>query len=103
MKRPACSRNTSFGTGTYAGIQGTLLKSEVEREIGTFDAFISRGAINPPIVASSTPQRLDYEEQNLAVSLNQLVGNDWSFGARYQLTFSDLQTSFREIPVGDAA
>ena len=87
-----------FGTGTYAGIQATLLKSEVEREIGTFDAFIAGGIINPPIVASSTPQRLDYEEQNLAVSLNQLVGNEWSFGARYQLTFSDLETTFREVP-----
>ena len=87
-----------LGTGTYAGVQATLLNSEVEREIGTFDAFLLRGSINPPIVSSSTPQRLDYEEQNLSMSLNQLVGNDWSFGARYQLTFSDLQTTFREIP-----
>ena len=88
-----------FGTGTYVGAQATLLKSEVDREIGTFDAFIQSGFINPPIVASSTPQRLDYEEQNLSLSLNQLVGNEWSFGARYQLTFSDLQTTFPEVPL----
>jgi tetratricopeptide (TPR) repeat protein len=87
-----------LGTGTYLGAQATLLKAEVEREIGTFDAFLERGAINPPIVASSTPERLDYEEQNLALSINQLVGNEWSFGARYQLTFSDLQTTRREVP-----
>jgi tetratricopeptide (TPR) repeat protein len=87
-----------LATGTYAGIQATLLKSEVDRQIGTFDAFIERGFINPPIAASSTPQRLDYEEQNLAMSLNQLVGDDWSLGARYQLTFSDLRTTFREVP-----
>jgi tetratricopeptide (TPR) repeat protein len=89
-----------FECGTYVGLQASLLRAEVERRIGTFDAFLNNSGtrIVPPIAASSTSQRLDYEEQNLTATLNQLVGNEWSFGARYQLTFSDLETEFSGIP-----
>ncbi len=30
-----------FPTGTYVGLQGTFLQSEVDRTVGTFDAFLS--------------------------------------------------------------
>ena len=59
--------------------------------------------IIPPIIASSTPQQLDYEEQNLILSCNQLLGEEWSLGARYQLTLSDLRRPFAKFRVGDAA
>ena len=39
-----------------------------------------------------------YEEQDLLVTVNQLVGDEWSFGARYQLAYSNLHTIFPEIP-----
>jgi len=87
-----------FSTGTYVGLQASLLRSEVDRRIGTFDAFTSAGAIVPPIVASSTAQQLDYEEQNLIFTFNQLLGEEWSLGARYQVSHSDLTTAFRELP-----
>jgi tetratricopeptide (TPR) repeat protein len=90
-----------FPTGTYVAVQGTALKSNVDRTIGVFDAFLTPfgGRINPPIIPSSTPQRLRYEEQNLLFTFNQLVGDQWSFGARYQFTHSDLDTIFDGIPV----
>lgn len=88
-----------FGTGTYVALQATLLRSDVERQIGTFDALLAGGRIQPPIVASSTPEQLHYEEQNLAFTFNQLLGDRWSVGAKYQVSFSDLQTVFREIPL----
>ena len=84
-----------FPTGTYVGIQGTFLKSDVDRRVGVFDAFFDPSFV-PPIVPSSTPQLLKYEEENLSLTLNQLVGNEWSFGARYQVAFSDLQTIFED-------
>ncbi len=87
-----------FRTGTYFGLQASLLRSEVDRRIGTFDATTVAGAIRPPIIASSTAQQLDYEEKNLTFSLNQLLGQEWSLGARYQFTHSDLTTTFRELP-----
>ena len=89
-----------FASGTYAGLQATFLQSDVDRTVGTFNAFLAPfgGRINPPIVPSSTPQKLRYEEQDLLVTVNQLVGDEWSFGARYQLSYSNLQTIFSEIP-----
>jgi len=89
-----------FGTGTYAGLQATVLQSDVDRSVGAFNAFLAPfgGRINPPIVASSTQQQLRYEEQGLLATVNQLVGDEWSFGARYQFTHSRLRTIFTEIP-----
>ncbi len=89
-----------FSTGTYVGLQGTVLQSDVDRTIGTFDAFLAPfgGRINPPIVPSSTPQELRYEEQGVLATVNQLVGDEWSFGARYQFTHSRLRTTFTDIP-----
>jgi len=88
-----------FSTGTYVGLQATLLQSDVDRTVGVFDANLVPfgGRINPPIVSSSTPQQLRYEEQGLLATFNQLVGDEWSFGARYQFTYSRLQTIFTEV------
>ncbi len=87
-----------FRTGTYVAVQGSLLRSEVDRRIGSFDATTVAGAIRPPIVAGSVAQALDYEEKSLIFTFNQLLGEEWSLGARYQVTHSDLTTSFRELP-----
>ena len=88
-----------FSSGTYAGVQATILRSNVNRRAGVFGGSAdSFGNINAPIVASSTPQSFRYEEDNLLLTLNQLVGNEWSFGARYQVTFSDLETIFSGVP-----
>jgi tetratricopeptide (TPR) repeat protein len=88
-----------FPTGTYIGLQGTVLRSNVDRTVGIFDAFLTPfgGRINPPIVASSTPEQLRYEEQGVLATINQLVGDEWSFGARYQFTHSRLRRVFTEI------
>ena len=87
-----------FGTGTYVALQATLLRSDVQREIGTFDAFLAAGRIEAPIVASSTAENLHYEEQNLAFTFNQLLGDRWSVGGKYQVSFSNLESVFPEIP-----
>jgi tetratricopeptide (TPR) repeat protein len=89
-----------FPTGTYVGLQGTVLKSDVDRTVGAFDAFLAPfgGRINPPIVSSSTQQQLRYEEQGILATVNQLVGDEWSFGARYQFTYSRLRTIFTDLP-----
>jgi tetratricopeptide (TPR) repeat protein len=87
-----------FGMGTYVALQTALLRSDVNHRIGTFDALVANGRIDPPIVPSSTPQQLNYEEQDLLFTFNQLVGDRWSLGANYQYSFADLQTVFSAIP-----
>jgi len=98
-----------FPTGTYVGLQATLSQSDVDRTVGTFDAFLTPPfppfppSIDPPIVPSVTPQKLRYEEQDLLFTVNQLVGDEWSFGARYQVSYSNLQTIFPDIPTAVVA
>ncbi len=91
-----------FPTGTYVGIQVTDMQSDVDSTVGTFDAFLTPPPpplfLNPPIVSSSTPQKLRYDEQDLLVTVNQLVGDEWSFGGSYQLSYANLETIFPAIP-----
>ncbi|MCL4788435.1 MAG: FecR domain-containing protein [Verrucomicrobia bacterium] len=82
-----------FKTGTYLGLEAQLLNSEADRTIGAVDLFFP-----PTYVASSTRQNLDYQEQNLIVTLNQLLGDGWSLGARYQLLLAELETVYPDIP-----
>ena len=53
-----------FPTDTYVSAQAGVLRSDLSQEVGTFDATLSPfGGIIPPIVASSTREQLDYEEE----------------------------------------
>ncbi|HMC28067.1 MAG TPA: TonB-dependent receptor, partial [Verrucomicrobiae bacterium] len=83
-----------FPTHTYFGIEAQLLSSQVRRTIGSFDRPVS-----PPVnVPSSTPEHLDYDEQSLLATANQLLAQDWSIGAQYRFTKSQLHTLFPDIP-----
>ncbi|MBM3834896.1 MAG: tetratricopeptide repeat protein [Verrucomicrobia bacterium] len=83
-----------FATGTYVGVEAELLKSDADRQLGVIAAV----GFPPVISASTTTQKLDYSERNLVITLNQLVGKSWSFGARYRLSDSRLTADFPEIP-----
>jgi outer membrane receptor protein involved in Fe transport len=87
-----------FSTQTYLGIQAEFLQSEVDHVVGVFEYS---GSLPPPPVMtpSSTPQRLEYEEPSVTVTLNQLISDYWSIGAQYRFTRSTLHTVFPEIPV----
>src|SRR5262249_19275476 len=45
-------------------------------------------------IPTQLPHDLNYKERSLIVSLNQLVGRDWAFGAHYRLSDADLKTSY---------
>ncbi len=80
---------------TYIGITGQILNSEVKRTVGTFlsDAFQYETAI-----PSRLRENLDYQEQSLVCTVNQLLANNWSLGARYQLSHADLKDDFGGLP-----
>lgn len=84
---------------TYFGIEGHLLDSEVGQEIGVFNynGMSPMPSTPPPVQPGSIPKRLDYEEQSVAVTLNQLVADEWSFGAQYRFTRAELGTTFPSI------
>jgi hypothetical protein len=87
-----------FVTRTYLGLSAGSLRSQADRSVGVFDLDFSDYA-HP----NQTGERLDYRENTLLVTLNQLVGHEWSFGATYRLSDAVLQDRFPDVlPVVDS-
>src|SRR6185369_12379891 len=66
-------------TRTYFGLTLELLQSSVDRWRGV---YVQTNVDLP--AADSLLERLDYEEKSLRASLDQLVGDCWATGARYE-------------------
>ena len=83
-------------TNTYLGLEAQLLDSDVAQQVGV---FALSGDIPPaPAGVFSTPERLAYEERSIAATINQLISDEWSLGAQYRFSRSELRTSFPNIP-----
>jgi len=87
--------DVKFNTGTYVGIGAQMLSSELTQEIGVFDFNIQSGL---PLVPSSTRERLDFREGSIGLAVNQLLGNEWSFGISYNFTSSELNAHLLDVP-----
>jgi outer membrane receptor protein involved in Fe transport len=86
------SLEENFAGRTYVGLTGEVLGSAVQRTIGAYNQdenFIT--------TVSQTAKELDYEERNLGLTFNQLMGAEWSMGARYRLSRARLEGRFEEI------
>ncbi|MCI0747125.1 MAG: TonB-dependent receptor [Verrucomicrobia subdivision 3 bacterium] len=85
-------------TGTYFVIEGQYLTSEADRTVGVLTN--SDTAFPSPDSPSSTRQDLDYMEKSFIFAVNQLIAEEWSLGARYRLTHSDLHVKYPSLPAG---
>jgi outer membrane receptor protein involved in Fe transport len=94
------SLEQKFSTGTYLGISGEILNSTVNRVDGVFNYYPNE--FDDPIPAGLR-ENLDYQEKSLLVTVNQLLGRDWSLGARYRLTQAVLNDNFPVVPVSPPA
>ena len=83
-----------FPTRTYFGVALERLTSEVARDIGVFEFHETAGTFTPAQVR----ERIEYDENSLTVSLNQLVGERWAFGARYRVSHADYEAVIGAIP-----
>ncbi len=81
-------------TATYLGLSAESLRSEVRRAVGVYQS-----SELPPVFRSSSRERLEYRERTLVFTLNQLVGDEWALGTRYQLSRANLHDRYTEIPV----
>lgn len=81
-------------TGTYLGVSGQFLDSQVHRLDGAFD-------YTPTVTQFPTPaglaENLDYREPSLLITANQLLGNDWAVGGRYQLSEAVLHDDYPSV------
>ncbi len=82
------------GRGTFLGLSGEWLHSEVGRKLGAFDLLATSFTISP----SQMREHLDFDERTLVFTFNQLVGNHWSFGARYRLSQAELNYQLTDVP-----
>jgi hypothetical protein len=94
-----------FPTRTYFGAQAELLTLDADRQIGSFDITeelvpIGGGAFTPVVTftPTSTREHLKYYERNLTLTINQLIADEWSVGARYRISDANLKRDFTEIP-----
>jgi outer membrane receptor protein involved in Fe transport len=89
------SLEQKFSTGTYLGISGEILNSTVRRVDGAFD--YQSDELDFPI-PSGERENLDYQEKTFQVTVNQLLGEGWSFGAKYRLSDAVLHDDFIDVP-----
>jgi tetratricopeptide (TPR) repeat protein len=87
-----------LGSGTFIAVAGELLRSDSNRQLGAYDYDNFTTFITP----GSTRQKLAYQEGALMTTVNQLVGNEWAFGALYRVSQANLESRFTEVP-GTAA
>jgi outer membrane receptor protein involved in Fe transport len=90
------SLEQKFATGTYLGVSGNLLYSDVGQTVGAFDFSIA----SPPAVPSGLREDLNYREESLLFTASQLVGKRWALTARYQLSQAVLNENFVDLPAG---
>jgi len=88
------SLEQKFNNGTYLGLAGELLNSQVDRTLGSFrdDASMDFAFI------AGLRERLDFRERSLVFTADQLLAKEWSLGARYRLTQARLADNFVDVP-----
>ncbi|MGO9584733.1 MAG: hypothetical protein ACLP2Y_00780 [Limisphaerales bacterium] len=75
----------------YLGVSGDLLYSDASPTVGTFDyTFL----VTPFPVPSGLHENLNYREQSLLFTANQLLGKNWSVGARYRISDARFNYSY---------
>jgi tetratricopeptide (TPR) repeat protein/outer membrane receptor protein involved in Fe transport len=93
------SLEQKFRTGTYLGISGEILNSTVNRVDGAFQYYPY--STNPDLqypIPGGQRENLDYQEKSLLVTVNQLLGREWSLGVRYLLSQAVLNDNFPDVP-----
>ncbi len=91
-------------SSTYWAVEYNLVRQDMDRTIGVFDFllndvnFDAQGAL-----AGSLREKIGYREDILTATVNQLVGDRFSFGARYRFSKAAFRDSFGELKDAAAA
>ena len=85
-----------FDSGTYLGITGEILYSKLDHLQGSYISNVNLENFPYP---QGLDQNLDYQEYSVIFSADQLVGSQWTLGARYQWTQSHLHNNYTDVPL----
>lgn len=87
----------SFGAGTYLGVEAEQLRSDGTREVGAVSNSL-------PVPVADTvdfaAQTLEFQERSVGLYATQLLGDEWSVGARYRVSEAELTGRFPGLPAG---
>ena len=87
------SLEQKFHTGTYLTLSGEILDSKDDQINGLFAFYPASG----PSFPTTTDADLDYQEETLQFTANQLLGRDWSLGAKYRVSRAVLNQDFPSL------
>jgi tetratricopeptide (TPR) repeat protein len=71
-----------FSTRTYVNLEGNLLNSLADQQEGEISLF--------PLDPVNGKQIIDFKEKDLTLTINQLLGQEWSVGAAYHLIAAEV-------------
>ncbi|MBI3848733.1 MAG: FecR domain-containing protein [Verrucomicrobia bacterium] len=89
----------SLASGTWFGVEAEWLTSRGSRAVGVVTNSTFLPFADSP---SSTSQTLDFRERSLSAYAGQLLGDNFSVGARYRLSEATLMGRFPQVPDGAA-
>ena len=86
-----------FETGTYLSVAGQFMESTSDQSAGAYIWYwyLPDDYATYP---GGLKQSVDYHEQTLWATANQLLGKQWSVGARYRLSHADLDANLVDVP-----
>lgn len=93
----SASIEQSFTNGTFLALAAELLNSDGTRSDGVFTNQFFIPSVLPDQYAT-TPHTFDFQERSLAFTANQLLGREWSAGARYRISQADLTSDYPGVP-----
>lgn len=84
-----------LGSRTFLEFQLERLDSEINTGVGVFEVPFN----SPQAVTAALPEQFHYVERTGGVTLNQLLGEGFVFGADYKYTQSDLRQTLTTLPL----
>ena len=97
METYSASIEQEIGSGTFLALAGEVLNSDGDQRIGVFTNTFFLPIVQPNKF-STTRRTLDFSEKSLVFTANQLLGREWSVGARYRISGADLSSDYPDVP-----
>lgn len=91
------SLEQKFSTDTYLAVSGQILYSRLTRDDGAYFLDVSDNSTQQFPISRPLRHFLDYRERSLTFTADQLIGKQWSVGARYRLSQAELNSSYLDV------
>ena len=90
-----------FDTGTYIALSGELLYSQTDKLEAAYNFYgdLTDPPYNIlyPIYPDGLRKKMDFRERSFTFTVDQLLGREWSAGARYRLSQANLDVNYTDI------